>query len=1057
MRTILPCFAFALVGFILAANADIAFAQLPTATILGIVRDSSGGVIPGADVAAKNIETGQSRTTISAEDGSYRFPALPVGNYEVRAELAGFQAVVRNGLSLTVGRDAVVNFTLAPGSVQETVSVTAEASLVNTTSGTLGSLVTEQKVADLPLNGRNYMDLTLMQPGIVQQTDKSGTGLASGGMWYSSNGASLRSNNYMLDGAIMTNAHAGTSASQDSSTLGVDGIREYRVVTNSFSAEYGLTSGSQVVIVSKGGTNQLHGSVFEYLRNSALDARNFFDYKSVASQRRLPEFQRNQFGASLGGPLKTDKTFVFGVFEGVRQHLGVTTIDHVIPASAKVDGGAGGVPQVAPVIKPLLALFPDPNLPGDQYTYPASQPLSDNYGQARVDHIFSTKDSLFVRYTVEDTQITDPLAYQPFRNVRSSRNQFMTLSETRIISPTLLNTARASFSRTAPAIDSPSGIIGPQVSFVAGKEFGSITIGGITGLGSAATSPSKQKQNIFTYSDDLFYSRGKHSVKMGTLVNHYQQYLLTQTNSRGAVSFVDLRSFLLGQPNTYNALTPGSIPDRTWHYNTIGFYGQDDVRIRTNLTLNLGLRYEFQTVPHDIHGVQSALRNVLSDAAATLGPPFENPSLLNFSPRLGFAWDVTGNGTTAIRGGFGELFDLGLYAQALAIATTGTPPFASNSIVNNPVTLTLPLLFPASAAGKSLRTQDYHMRQPHLLSYNLTVERQLPEKMVLTVADAGSRGLNVVTTTDGNPTVPLGMGVNGVCVPAPASAVADIHRANACWLGNDPRANPNWGTMEFKTAGSSSWYNSLQTGLVKQLSHGLQFQSSYTWSKLLDFGQGQATGDNNGSSLYISDPSNRGRDRAVADFDITHVWRLNGIYELPRLLAGTPLGGVLGGWKASALLSATSGLPFTPALNSNRSRSGVGGGGGGIDRPDVLPGRTVRNIIRGGPNQYFDPTAFTLPPPGFLGNAGRNMLRGPGLANLDFSMSKDTRLKGLGETGTLQFRAEFFNLLNRANFSPPNRIVFAGTGAAVPLPNVGQITSTATPARQIQFALRFLF
>ena len=404
-----------------------------------------------------------------------------------------------------------------------------------------------------------------------------------------------------------------------------------------------------------------------------------------------------------------------------------------------------------------------------------------------------------------------------------------------------------------------------------------------------------------------------------------------------------------------------------------------------------------------------------------------------------------------------ELFDLGLYAQALAIATTGTPPFASNSVVNTPATLTLPLAFPASAAGKSLRTQDYHMGQPHLLSYNLAIERQLPGKMVLTAAYAGSRNLNIVTTVEGNPTVPQGMGVNGVCVPAPASVVADVHRANACWLGNDPRVNPNWSNMEYKTAGSSSWYNSLQTSLVKQLSHGLQFQSSYTWSKLIDFSQGQATGDNNGSSLYNSDPSNTKRDRAVADFDITHVWRVNGIYELPRLLAGTPLGGVLGGWKASGLLSVTSGLPFTPSLNSNRSRSGVGGGGGGIDRPDLLPGRTVGNIIRGGPNQYFDPTAFTLPPAGFLGNAGRNMLRGPGVANVDFSMSKDTRLNGFGENGTLQFRAEFFNLLNRANFSPPNRTVFAGTGAAIPLPTAGQITSTATPARQIQFALRLLF
>ncbi len=1054
----------------LAVITATAFAQLPTATVLGTIRDSSGAVVPGANVSARNIDTGQTRSAVSAVDGSYRFSALPVGNYEVRSEHTGFQSAVRSGITLTVGQEAVVNFTLELGAVEQTVSVTAEAPLVNTTSGSLGGLVTEQKVADLPLNGRNYMDLTLMQTGIIPQTNKNSTGLAGAGTWYSSNGASLRSNNYLLDGAIMTNANAGTSASQDSSTLGVEGVREFRVITNSFSAEYGLTSGSQVMIATKGGTNQLHGSVFEYLRNSALDARNFFDYKSVASRRRLPSFTRNQFGVSLGGPVKKDKTFVFGVYEALRQRLGQTIVDNVMAAGCHGPGGAvitnTACPQlgaaapavtIAPQIAPLLALFPVPNLQGNQFTYPISQPLSDNYGQVRLDQTFSTSDSLFGRYTISDTQVTDPLAYPQFRNVRSSRSQFATLSETHIISPTLLNTARVSFSRTFPFIVSPSGIIGPQFSFVTGKEFGSIGIGGVTGLGSNQTAPSTQKQNIFTYSDDLFYTWGRHSLKFGTLVNHYQQYLLTQTNSRGAVSFVSLATFLSGQPNTYNSLTPGSVPDRTWHYNTIGFYGQDDVHVFNNLTLNLGLRYEFHTVPKDTHGIMSALRDVQHDATATIGEPFENPSLLNFSPRFGFAWDVMGNGATAIRGGFAELFDIGLFAQALAIATTGTPPFASNSLVTNPGTLTLPLFFPPSAAGKSLRTQDYHMGQQHLLSYNLTVERQLPAKMVMTLAYGGSRGINVVSTAEGNPTVPLGMGVNGVCVPAPASLISDIHRSNRCWLGNDPRTNPNWANMEFKTAGSSSWYNSLQFSLVKQLSHGLQLQSSYTWSKIIDFSQGQALGDNNASSLYLSDPTHREVDRSVADFDVTQMWRLNGIYELPRVASGKAVGAVLGGWKASGLLSLSSGLPFTPTLSSNRSRSGVGGGGGGVDRPDVLPGRNAGNIVRGGPNLYYDPGAFTLQPLGFLGNAGRNMLRGPGLANLDFSLIKDTAVKALGESGSLQFRAEFFNLLNRVNFSEPNRTVFSGTGAAVPLPTAGLITTTATTSRQIQFALRLLF
>jgi len=357
------------------------FRSIADATILGVIRDTSGAVVPGVNITARNIDTGQVRSAMSAADGSYRFSALPIGNYEVRSEHSGFQSAVRSGLTLTVGQEAVMNFTLELGAVEQSVSVTAEAPLVNTTSGTLGGLVTEQKVADLPLNGRNFMDLTLMQPGIAQNTNKGQGSLSSTGTWYSSNGASLRSNNYLLDGAIMTNANGGTSSSQDGTTLG---SKESASIASSpilLAAEYGISSGSQVMIATKSGTNHPHGSVFEYFRNSALDARNFFDYQSAASTRRLPAFVRNQFGGSLGGPLKKDRTFAFGVFEALRQRLGVTIIDNVIARSAKVDGGVGGVTQIAPVIKPLLALLPDPNLGGNQFTYPFSEPVSDSYGK----------------------------------------------------------------------------------------------------------------------------------------------------------------------------------------------------------------------------------------------------------------------------------------------------------------------------------------------------------------------------------------------------------------------------------------------------------------------------------------------------------------------------------------------------------------------------------------------------------------------------------------------------------------------------------------------------
>ena len=502
---------------------QVAQAQLPTATILGVVKDSSGAVISGVAVTARNVDTGLARSTVAAADGSYRLSALPVGSYELRVEQPGFQTEVQRGLTLVVGQEALVNFILQVGQVQETVSVTAAAPLVNTTSGTLGGVVGEKTVADLPLNGRNYIDLTLLQPGITQNKNMSSS-QSTVGLWFSSNGAPLRSNNYMLDGAIIVGLSGTSSATADGNTLGAEGIREYRVLTNGIGAEYGMTMGGQVSIVSKSGTNNFHGSLFEYLRNSALDARNFFDYKSVASNRRLPAFTRNQFGASFGGPIKKDKTFFFGTYEGLRQRLGVTTVDTVIPVSAKVDGGVGGVPQISPIIKPLLALYPDPNLPGNRFTFPFTQPVTDDFGQIRVDQTFSSNDMFFARYTISNGTETDTAGFPQFVQPRGSRNQYGTLSENHIFSPTLLNTARVSYSRTANSLISPSPFVGPQYSFVAGLGMGPISISGITGLGPNGTSRSVQNQNIFTWSDDVIYTRGSHSVKIGTLINDFITY-----------------------------------------------------------------------------------------------------------------------------------------------------------------------------------------------------------------------------------------------------------------------------------------------------------------------------------------------------------------------------------------------------------------------------------------------------------------------------------------------------------------------------------------------------
>ena len=1028
-------------------------AQLPTATILGVAKDSSGAVVPDAVLTAKNVNTGQTRTTTSAANGEYRFSALPVGTYEVRVEHPGFQSEVRGGLTLNVSDEAVVNFTLQVGAVEQTVAVTADAPLVNTTSGSLGGLVNEQKVAELPLNGRNYIDLTLLQPGVVQHKNMSATSSSQTGLWYSSNGAPLRSNTYMLDGAVMLNPTGPTTSTLDGSSLGVEGIREFRILTNNFSAEYGMNMGSQVVIVSKGGTNQFHGDLFEFIRNSAMDARNFFDYKSIASQRRLPEYQRNQFGASGGGPIRRDKTFFFLAYEALRDRTGVTTINNVMAPGCHGAGGTtitnGACPQlsstsavtIAPQMAPFLALYPLPNLPNNQFTFPFTQPTQDDYGQARVDQTFSANDSMFVRYTIQSSDQTNEVNFPGVVQFRESKSQWATLSENHIFSSTLLNTARFSFSRTRPFALNPIILNEPQYQMVPGQPMGTIAIGGgITGYGVSSTNPSIKKQNIFTWSDDLYYTHGRHSLKFGTLINRFQEYLLGSNMVRGVLSFSSLANFLGAQIQQYNAIPPGAHLDRYYNFSTLGFYAQDDFRVTPRLTLNIGLRYEFTTVPRSPVGIESAVRDIQHDSQAVIGPPFQNPSLRDFSPRFGFAWDVFGDNKTALRGGFAELFDIVAYNAALNVSASGTPPFSGVSSIQGG-TFTVPFIFPtgASAGKQSLRTQDYLMQQPHLLSYNLTLERQLPKNVAVTLAYAGSRGINLEMTTEGNPEIATILPDGRIFFPVGA-----------------PRTNPNFAQMEFKTAGGNSFYNSLQFGVTKRLSQGLQFQSSYTFSKVIDETQGEeGAEDANSSSIFSVWPTRRTIDRAPAQFDATHTWRFNTIYQLPGTTRQGVAGALLNGWQTSGILAVQTGYPFSPVLQTNQSRSGTNGGGAGIDRPDLVPGRNNGNIILGGPNKYFDPTAFTFPAAGFLGTAGRNILRGPGLVNLDISFLKSTRIPRLGESGKLEFRAELFNILNHANFGMPNNTVFNGANLN---PAAGQITSTfPNKSRQIQLALRLLF
>ena len=1078
---------------------DLGWTQLPTATISGAVKDSSGAVIPEATVSVTNTETGIARTTKSGSDGSYRFPALPVGNYEVKAEQNGFQTKVQSGLRITVGQEAVLNFSLDVGSVAETVSVTAEAPIVNTTSGTLGSLVSEQTVTDLPLDGRNFNDLTFLQTGVSESRTASNSGTING-QEFSTNGAPVRSNLYMIDGTIMNDAHGTGASSGNEASLGVEGIREFRVVSNAFSAEYGMTMGSQITIVTKNGTNDFHGSLFEYLRNSALDARNWTDISPCPDCPSKPPFRRNNFGGSLGGPIRRDKTFFFGTYEGLRQSRSTTNLEAV--PNGLADAGIitdtnGNVTQtvnVADSAKPYLALFPAPspngaNLGGglSRYFHPVAEPQSEDYGQSRVDYTFSSSDSLFGRYTIDNSaDVKQGLVSQVSSNF-PSRNQFLTLSESHIFSAALLATFRGSFSRTH-VIAIPSISYPQQLAFIPGQPMGDLGISRVSSLGPPGVTPVELNQRIFSFSDDMFYTRGRQAMKFGTLVNFYRQYLANAGNGfRGTWSFSSLTAFLQASPTSFVATSPGSIADRTYDYKTLGFYFQDDLRVRPTFMLNLGLRYEFTTQPTEIRGNGAALRDVLHDTDVTHGDPYLNPSLHNFSPRFGFAWDVRGDGKTSIRGGFGLLYDIGVFGTALFIASSATPPLSSmttvtpaNGLVFGPLPFaTIDPTVLKSLAGRTLRPLDYHVHQPHLLSYNLTVERQLPAQIGLTLAYAGSRGINIMQDKEGNPTVPAGtpgVDANGqrTCL-AVSPAPSFVANGSKCWLGTELRTNPAWGTLDYHTAGGNSWYDSLQITVVKRLNHGLQFQSSYTWSHALDETQGQIAVDG-GSASSGDDPSNRHDDKGSAGFDLRHSWRFNTIYRFPSGVHGT-LGKLANGWWASGVLTWNTGVPFSVATSIQRSRSGTGGPAGGAKRPDLVAGVNADDITRGTsagclgvpagtklgtPQLFYDPCAFAIPPLGFLGTAGRNILYGPNFRSLNFSLVKDTPLRKLGESGSLEFRAEIFNILNHPSLQIPSTTVFTGSATAVqdveaPASGAGQITDTYTKSREIQFALKILF
>lgn len=1025
--------------FLLAVPAS---AQPTTSTISGRARDASGGPLAGVQVTALHLETGLSREAESGQGGEFVLPAVPVGAYEIRAALAGFRPLVQGGITVVLGEPAVVSLILELG-VTDEVTVTADVTGVQTRGGQLSYLVSEGAVADLPLNGRNYTDLVFLQPGVLSFPYRDGGSIVAHGLAASVNGQDPRSNVYLLDGTLMNDFTNGPAGSAASTSLGTETVREFRVETNAYSAEFGRNSGGQINVITKSGQNDWHGSLYEYHRNEALDARNFFD------PDQKPDFRRNQFGATLSGPLRKDKSFFFLGYEGLRERLG-KTISTVVPDEAARQGtlpAPGGGTITVPVssdVRPYLDEFPRPNganLGGGlaAYTFPFDQTIDQDLVQVRLDQNIGRSDQLFVRYTYDHAEQALPTDFPQFPRTFESTNRFLTGEYRRAFSSRLLATLRAGFSQTHIGQAVQANTTQPVGPFVPGRPFmGDIDITGVPRFGPQSSADVNLGQDVYSFSGDANWSRGPHLLKAGALAEHYESDLVNPTFSLGIYTFANLESFLRDRPLRFVGLTPEGDFRRHWPYTLLGFFLQDEWRASARLSVSAGLRLEYQTLPQDTGGRDATLIDP-SSPQPDVGDLYQNPGP-SLSPRVGFSWNLRGDGRTALRGGYGLYYNTN--GQQHLIVTVTNPPFTPRPVLANPA-------FPqpnfSQLGALSIRPYQWDIETPRVHVFNLNLQRQLGGGAVATVGYAGSRGYELWRNSDVNVPVPTTLGDGTLFYPPTAA-----------------RPNPGFSSIERKTSDGRSWYDAFVFEL-RRSARGLSFQSSYTWSRNIDTTQASTffSDATNGTVSYFPE-FEPDYNKGPADYHNTHNWVFNLIWDLPlgRKATGA-VHALLAGWKLAAIGQLRSGTPLTLFVGANRSRSRWSpsiGPGQGFDRPSLAPGYTTRSAVHGTPDQWFDPAAFELQPAGTFGDLGRGALYGPDLRTLDLALSKRFSSTRLGPSGHVELRIEAFNVFNRANFGIPSLQAFAGLAdGEQPLPTLGRIRQTVTSARQIQLGLRVQF
>jgi Carboxypeptidase regulatory-like domain len=1062
-------------------------AQVAGQTLSGRITSTGGTSVANARITLKNPTNGDTKSIAATEDGSFAFANLAPGIFEITVSAPGF-AEARTSVTISSGVDSRAD-----------IVMNQHADAGEGGASGVSGVVSTKSVTDLPLNGRSASDLAALEPGVASaRTQATGQAQRGFGNQMTISGGRPRQNDARLDGISVNDYVNGPPGSALGVSLGSDGVEQFSVLTSNYPAQVGRSSGGVIAASTRSGTKDFHGSAFEYIRNSAFDARNFFDTAK-------PAFHRNQFGGSIGGPIFKDRTFFFADYEGLRQSQGITQVD-TVPSQAVRDGHLCAPPDCssttpivvdAQVARFLKAFYPLPNgallCPfsscaagtGDTgiFTFAGQTVTPENYFTTKIDHTFSTQDSLAGTYMFDSGTVRQPDEFDNKRTGYDSRKQVFTLHETHTVSPQLLNSFHFGINRvvTTSGLTFPSGnsLVGdPTFGTVPGLNAAAVMVPGLTFFTGGLRTPSNFRFHWTSIqaSDDLSLTNGAHSVKLGVNVERMRDNILAISNPGGEFAFSQLSNFLTNQPFSLSAAIPGAVSERGIRQTVFGAYVQDDWRWRSNVTLNLGLRYEMATVPTEVQGKTTVLRNLtdplpvcgvfVPGSCSGTGSLFSNPTLRNFEPRVGFSWDPFRDGKTSLSGGFG-MFDVLPLPYLIQFNEIFSAPFFELGNSTSLPAGSFPTgafgIVAGSTSGFRQGFFDPHPERNYVMQWNLTLARDLTRDVSLRVGYVGSRGVHQMFRVEDGDIVLPSLTSQGYLWPSP--------------VGSGTRMNPNAGLINEGLWQGNSFYDALQVKVKAKIGSGAEIGGSYTWGKTIDTSSGSLVGDEYSNSIASPLGFNTKINRGLADFNVAHNVEVNYTWEIgtPKWAHGVS-GWALSGWEISGVFEASTGVPFTPGFGGDAL--GVKSTDPNIDVPNFLSDPGCSSPVNpGNPTHYIKTQCFgapSAPTPAFYtancdphfafpfclnlrGNLGRNTVIGPGLVNFDFSLFKNNHIKKISDVFNVQFRAEFFNVVNHTNFSPPldNRNIFDSSGS--PIGNAGLITSTQTPSREIQFAIKVIW